>query len=67
MYENEYAKGGSAHILTGQEAAEWYNKQFGTDYEIRDNGGTNSTFYGVNFTTEEPISVLENDAYFWLA
>ena len=67
MYENEYAKSGSAHILTGQEAAEWYNKQFGTNYEIIDNGGSSSTFYNKTFTTAEPISVLENGSYYWLA
>ena len=68
MYENEYAKSGSAHILTGQEAAEWYNKQFGTNYTIVDNGGSSSsTFYNKTFTTAEPISVLENGSYYWLA
>ena len=67
MYENEYAKSGSAHILTGQEAAEWYNKQFGTNYEIIDNGGSSSSFYFKTFTTSEPISVLENGSYYWLA
>ena len=68
MYENEYAKSGSAHILTGQEAAEWYNKQFGTNYVIVDNGGSStSTFYTKTFTTAEPISVLENGSSYWLA
>ena len=68
MYENEYAKSGSAHILTGQEAAEWYNKQFRTNYTIVDNGGSSSsTFYAKAFTTAEPISVLENGSYYWLA
>ena len=67
MYENQYAKSGSAHILTGQEAAEWYNKQFGTNYTIVDNGEKSSTFLDKEFTTAEPISVLENGSYFWLA
>ena len=68
MYENEYAKSGSVHILTGQEAAEWYNKQFGTNYTIVDNGGSSSsTFCYKTFTTAEPISVLENGSYYWLA
>ena len=67
MYENEYAKRGSAHILTGQEAVEWYNKQFNTNYTLIDNNYPDSTFYLETFTTAEPISVLENGSYFWLA
>lgn len=67
MYENQYAKEDSAHILTGQEAARWYNKQFGTNYIIVDNGTTSSTFYTKTFTTDYPIDVLENGSYYWLA
>ena len=67
MYENQYAKSGTAHILTGQEAAEWYNKQFGTNYTIVDNGEDSSTFWNKTFTTVEPISLLENSSYYWLA
>ena len=68
MYENSYAKTGSAHILTGQEAATWYNKQYGTNYTIVENGSnTSSTFYAKTFSTDEPISVLENGSYYWLA
>ena len=68
MYENSYAKAGSAHILTGQEAAEWYNKQFGTNYTIVENGENNSsTFCMKIFTTAEPISVLENGSFYWFA
>ena len=67
MYENEYAKSGSAHILTGQEAVEWYNKQFNTNRTLIDNNWSDSTFYAKTFTTAEPISVLENGSYFWLA
>lgn len=67
MYENEFAETKSAHILTGQEAVTWYNEQFGTDYTIVDNGEYNSTFYDATFTMEEPIDVLENGSYYWLA
>ena len=67
MYENEYAKSGSAHILTGQEAVEWYNKQFNTNYTLIDNNYSDSTFYMETFINEEPINVLENGAYYWLA
>ena len=68
MYENSYAKTGSAHILTGQEAATWYNKQYGTNYTIVENGtNSSSTFYGKTFSTDEPILVLENGSYYWLA
>ena len=67
MYENQYAKSGSAHILTGQEVVEWYNKQFNTNYTLIDNNYSDSTFYWETFTTAEPISVLENGSYFWLA
>lgn len=67
MYENEYAKSGSAHILTGQEAAEWYNRQFNTNYTLIDYNHLDSTLYGRKFTKEEPIDVLENGSYYWLA
>ncbi len=68
MYENSYAKTGSAHILTGQEAATWYNKQYGTNYTIVENGtNSSSTFYKKTFSTDEPISVLENGSCYWLA
>jgi len=67
MYENQFAQTGSAHVLTGQEAANWYNDRFGTDYEIMEDGVTSSTFYDKTFVTTEPISVLENNSYFWLA
>lgn len=67
MYENEYAKEGSAHILTGQEAATWYNKQFGTNYTIVDNVATSSTFFAKHFTTNYPIEVFENGSFYWLA
>ncbi len=67
MYENSYAKTGSAHILTGQEAVAWYNSEFGTAYTLTENGGSNSTFYNKTFVTSEPIEVLENGAHYWLA
>lgn len=68
MYENGYATPKSAHILTGQEAAEWYNKQFDANYVIKENGGsTISTFYGQKYSTDGPIDVLENGATIWLA
>ena len=67
MYENAYAKTGSAHILTGQEAATWYNARFGTNYTIIENEINTSTFFSKTFTTDEPISVLENGSYYWLA
>ncbi len=67
MYENQYAKSGSAHILTGQEAVEWYNRQFNTNYTLIDNNYSDSTFYHETFTRAEPISVLENGSYYWLA
>ena len=65
MYVNDYAT--VARILTGQEAASWYNARFGTNYSITENAGNNSTFYGKTFETEEPISVLDNGGYSWLA
>ena len=65
MYVNNYAT--EAHILTGQEAATWYNKQYGTNYSIIENEASNSTFYRKTFSTSEPISVLENGSYYWLA
>ena len=45
MYENEYAKPGYAKILTGQEAAKWHNRQYGTSWVIEGMGGeSTSTF-----------------------
>ena len=67
MYENEYAKTGSARILTGQDAANWYNEQYGTNYAITENSGANSTFYHKEFSRTEPISVLEIGAWYRLA
>ena len=55
MYENSYAKTGSAHILTGQEVVEWYNSRFGTTWSLIENGGSNSTFYNKTYDTMEPI------------
>ena len=57
MYvNNEYAT--SAHILTAEEALEWYNKNF--DKSLTLNEESSSTFLKTTFTTVEPISVLEN-------
>ena len=68
MYLNGHSYATSAKILTGQEAARWYNKQYGTKYTIVENGGSStSTFYKETFSTAEPISVLENGSYYWLA
>lgn len=67
MYVNsDY--GQSARVLTGEEAVDWYNKNFpGDDYTLYENGGSNSTWYGKTFSTEEPISVLDNGSFYWLA
>ncbi len=69
MYENELAQSESAHILTGQEAVEWYNNQFSPNprYTLVENGGSNSTFYNVKFDPREISSVLGIDSYYWLA
>ena len=66
MYVNDYAT--EAHILTGQEAATWYNKNFKTNYTIVENGANaSSTFFGKTFTTSEPISILANGSRYWFA
>ena len=55
-------------ILTGQEAAKWYNRQYGTSWVIEEMGGAStSTFLNKRFKTANPISVLENGSYYWLA
>ena len=61
MYVNEeYAT--SARILRGEDAVSWYNKNFGTNY------AEEKCLYDLNqFTTAEPISVLENGSYYWFA
>ena len=62
MYENSYAKAGSAHFLTGEEATRWYNKQYGTSYDESKCLDDLS-----KFSKAEPISVLENGSYYWFA
>ena len=65
MYVNKY--GTEAHILKGPELATWYNSKFGTSYTITENSGSNSTFWNKEFTSQEPISILNNGSYYWLA
>lgn len=67
MYENNYAKENSAHFLTAEEAADWYNKQAGTNYTINEGNLTNSTFKAILFPKLEPYSVLQNGAHVWAA
>lgn len=68
MYENEYAKSKSARIITGDDVTDWYNKQYGTNYQLKDNGtNVQSTFYRKAFSALEPISLLENGAFYWIA
>ena len=66
MYVNNHAT--AARILTGEEAVAWYNEKFNSNYTLIPNGrGTTSTFWNVNYTSKEPITVLENGSYYWFA
>ncbi len=62
MYENEYAEKGRAKIITGEDAVKWYNKLYGTNFNMV-NGGTNVTsniLWKNIYKTRTNISVLEN-------
>ena len=75
MYENSYAKENSAHFLMGWEAAEWYNKNFGTTYTLGHEGDDGiikdgeDDFLGLyRFVSAEEnpvIEVLANGSYYW--
>ena len=62
MYENEYAKSGSAEVLTKEEFDRWYKKYI--DSSVDDT-------YDVDefpVASEEPlITLAENGSYYWLA
>lgn len=61
MYENSYAEKDMAHILRAQEVYEWYNKQFGTEYQdILELSKADS------FSSDEPIDLLANGAEYYM-
>ena len=62
MYENQYAKSGSAEVLTKEEFDRWYKKYI--DSRVDDTWDV-STFPAVS--TQPLITLAENGSYFWLA
>ena len=62
MYENEYAKSGSAEVLTKEEFDRWYKKYI--DSSVDDTWDV-STFPAAS--TQPLITLAENGSYFWLA
>ena len=62
MYENEYAKSGSANILTRSKLNSWYQKYIDPNiYDVYN--------YVREFPTVEDkplITVLENNSYYWI-
>ena len=70
MYLNGHSYATNAWILTGEEAVEWYNNHFDSDYRLINYGGSNyssSTWYAQIFPETRPIDVLENGSTWWLA
>ncbi len=62
MYENEYAKSGSAEVLTKEEFDRWYKKYI--DSSVDDTWDV-ATFPAAS--TQPLITLAENGSYFWLA
>ena len=62
MYENEYAKSGSAEVLTKEEFDRWYKKYI--DSSVDDTWDV-STF--PTASAQPLITLAENGSYFWLA
>jgi len=68
MYLNRHSYATKAWILTGEDAVEWYNYHFDSDYTLVNYGGNStSTWYSTVLPTTSPIDVLENCSYYWFA
>ena len=62
MYENEYAKSGSAEVLTKEEFDRWYKKYIDSSVDDTYDVSTFPT------ASEQPlITLAENGSYYWLA